>query len=310
MRQVHEAYEPKNRTGIMVDGDGISVLPGKCVAFNDAPLAAFIATDLKPSYDYIYNYVFPNVSRKENVKAPFSTNDFRLKPSPLPWMDILLDEGPNWQTSRIPDPAPGQPITGNPAPGAWWRKRPVPYEKAFRTAGLVRGPHPYVLVVDDIKRDMTEHEYAWGMTLSDDLVVEKSEIQHDAKSFRADAVLAEKDKPPQESRRLLVRMVEAENLTGDQAAAIEPVTSANPPQKDIVIPKLVFRSKSVEPKFKALIFASAPGGELPTTTWSDDHKILTIAWKNQTDQVTFTPGADGRTRFSAMRDGKPLIKVE
>jgi hypothetical protein len=310
MRQVPEAYQPKNRTGILVDGDGVSGAPGKCVSFQESPLAAFTATDLKPSYDYIYNYIFPNVSRQDTVRLPFSPNDFRLKPSPLPWMNILLDEMPNWQTGGIPDPAPGQPITGNPAPGAGWRKRPVPYEKAFRTAGLVRGAKPYVLIVDDINRDKAEHEFIWGMTLADDLVLEKAEIIRDPQTFRADAILAEKGKAEKDSRHLLVRMVEAENLVGEQPTAIEPVTSANPPQKDVIIPKLVFRSKSAQPNFKALLFAYQPGEELPTTTWSPDHKQLTIAWKDQADQVTFTDGTDGRTRLIVLRGGKQVVQME
>jgi hypothetical protein len=38
-----------------------------------------------------------------------------------------------------------------------------PVERALRTTALVRGSHPYVMVVDDIKKDATPHEYAWQM---------------------------------------------------------------------------------------------------------------------------------------------------
>lgn len=305
MRQVPEAYQPKNRTGVMVDNDGVSPLSGKCVAFDETPDAAFIATDLKPSYDYIYNYIFPNQERTNNVKVPFSPNDFRLNPSPLPWMSILLDEMPDWQTSRIPNPAPGQPIVGRPAPGAWWRKRDIPYEKAFRTAGLVRGAHPYVLIVDDINRDKTDRDYTWGMTISDDLELQKTEIIPDGEGFRADAILVEKGKSPSESRRLLVRMVQARNLQAP--ASIEAVTSANPPQKDVVIPKLTFRSRGTDPAFKALLLPLKPGEEPPQTSWSPDGTQLEIVWADQKDTVTFRPGSEGRTRVGIRRDGKTLV---
>ncbi len=307
LRQVPEAYQPKNRTGVMVGDEGVSTLPGKCVAFDETPQAAFVATDLKPSYDYISNYIFPNVARTGAVKAPFSPNDFRLHRSPLPWMNIRLDEMPNWQTSRIPDPAPGAAITGRPAPGAWWRKRDVPYEKAFRTAGLVRGAHPYVLVVDDINRDGTEREYAWGMTLSDDVELQKTELVPDPRTFRADAILAEKGRPPAQSRRLMVRMVQARNLPTPAPAAIEPITSANPPQKDVVIPKLTFRARGVEPGFKTLIVPLPPGEEPPKTAWSADGTQLTITWPDQSDTIRFTPGPDGRTRLTIRRGDQVVL---
>jgi hypothetical protein len=307
LRQVREAYMPKNRSGVMVDGDGVSVMPGKCVAHRANPLAAMTATDLKPSYDYIYNYIFHNETRTGNVRPPFGLNFFRLKPTSHQWMDIPIDELPNWHTSRIPDPPPGQPVTGRPPPFHGWRQRPVLYQKAFRSACLVRGEKPYALIIDDIDRDGSEHEYTWGMTLADDLVLEKSELVTDPVRFRADAFLAEKDRPAESSRRLLVRMVEGRNLVGETPAAITPVVSANPPQKDTVIPKLTFTSRAVQPSFKALLVPLKPGEEAPETAWSNERRTLTITWRDQSDRIDFSEGDDGRTRFRITRGNEILI---
>ena len=38
-----------------------------------------------------------------------------------------------------------------------------PVEFAYRTAGLVRGEHPYGLVADSIRKDDHEHTYIWQM---------------------------------------------------------------------------------------------------------------------------------------------------
>lgn len=40
-----------------------------------------------------------------------------------------------------------------------------PVEKAFRTAGIVRGERPYALIVNDIRKDDTARVYDWQMQL-------------------------------------------------------------------------------------------------------------------------------------------------
>lgn len=49
-----------------------------------------------------------------------------------------------------------------------------PVQKAFRTAALVRGNHPYVLMVDDIRKDDSSHLYEWAMHLPPDLEIIRS----------------------------------------------------------------------------------------------------------------------------------------
>ena len=43
-----------------------------------------------------------------------------------------------------------------------------PVQKAFRTAGLIRGANPYVLIMDDIKKDDQAHTYDWNMMFDPD----------------------------------------------------------------------------------------------------------------------------------------------
>ena len=41
-----------------------------------------------------------------------------------------------------------------------------PMQYVFRTVGLVRGPHPYGVVVDDLKKDDAPHLYQWAAMLN------------------------------------------------------------------------------------------------------------------------------------------------
>jgi hypothetical protein len=50
-------------------------------------------------------------------------------------------------------------------------------QKAFRTAGLVRGPHPYALVIDDIQKDTSSHDYRWNMAVEHDIQIASTQAQ-------------------------------------------------------------------------------------------------------------------------------------
>ena len=300
MRQERQAYEPRNRTGILIDGEGVSVVPGKCVAQAATADAALVATDLKPAWDYVSNYIFPNKERKNAIRLPFTANEFRLRRSPFPWMDLPLDEMPHWETSRAPEPIPA-----NPSPFTLWRQRPVPTAFAFRTAGLVRGPHPYVMVLDDLRRDHTDHRYAWGMTLADDVTLAEATVLPDGQG--AEARLGERSPAGGKARGLTVRLL---GVPGLAAPVIAPETSANPPMKDVVIPKLVFTATTPEFRSTALLYDQRPGEAGPTTAWNGDRSVLTITWPDQVDELRFRTGTDQRRRVSIVRAGRTLIGGE
>ena len=304
LRQVREHYMPQNRSVVLIDGAGPSVPPAKCVAFQDNPLATFVATDLRVPWNYVSNYIFPSPNRKSIVKLPYSLNSFRLHPKPVAWMDIPLDDMPDWLTSQKPAPL------NNPNPSAFWTKRDPGIQRAFRTAGLVRGPHPYVLIVDDIQQDEQVHNYSWGMTLADDLALGSSKLTGTAARPMADVVLNETGKDAATTRRhLLVRVLEAAQLDAAQPAAIERVTLKNDPNPPVVIPKLTVTSKAIAPNFKMLLLPYREGDTLPQTTWNADHSAVTIVWPDQRDIITFTANAAGRTRVSLQR-GAAVVAVK
>ncbi len=288
LRQVDEHYLPKNRSVILIDGEGPGTTMAKCVALADEPGATFIAADAKAAYDWGSggNERFP----KGGEKVPFVGNDFHLEKVELPWMDAPWSDLPYWQTSMK-----GSEL--------WLRRSPV--ARAFRTAGLVRGLHPYVLIVDDIQKDADAHMYEWGMVVEDDLVQ-----QPPVADAPDDIVIAEAQPTAAGARFLLVRTLNVEGRDPANPSIIETYTLPNPPMKDITMHRLKITAHSVAPDFKTLLFPYRQGQEQPKTTWNADRTLLTVAWSDQSDVVSFTKGDDGRTRVKITRGGKAVTASE
>ncbi len=328
LRQVDEQFLPRNRSTVLIDGEGSTFAPGKCIAFSDTPLASFDVSDLKPTYDFISNSLFPQKDRTKIILLPFSDNYFRLHPSPLPWMNLLLDGGPDWYTSRKPnlyglDGDPAGKGTGLPPPSMFWHKAEIPVQKAFRTAGLVRGSHPYVLVMDDIKKDDQVRDYSWGLTIADDVVLGMPAHDNDPSHWRLDVMLDEDPSTtakkladenelfdPEHHRHMLIRVLDGANVDPDQPAQIETITDNNGTMKPTSFPKLCIHSKSADPRFKMLFVPFTTGQPLPTTSWNADRTVLKIQWPDQSDIVTFSPAPGGRTGITITRDGQALIDLK
>ncbi len=303
LRQAKEHYKPGNRSVVMIDGQGPSTPPARCVAFADAALATFIATDLAVPWNFSSNYIEPAKERGKTVSLPYDWNHFRLHPSPLPWMDLPVEGVPNWLSSRKPEP-----LGKNPAPFIGWTPRRPGIKRAYRTAGLVRGPHPYALVVDDIQLDAKIHDYTWNLTIADDVTLGTARRVGGSDWPMAELILEEKSPPPGgKKRRLLVRFLEARGLL-EEPATIETVTLPDGSNgKPMIFPKLVVRSKAVAPNFKAVLVPLRDGQQPPKTTWSHDHAALTVSWPDQTDTIAFSPHADGRSRLAIVREGATIL---
>jgi hypothetical protein len=301
-RQIHEQYLPANRSVLLADGRGPSIAEAKCVAMVDRPLATFEVTDLSVPWDYENNGLIKVPQGVEKIQNPFTYNQFRLHASPLPWMDYPIGILPDWYTSEKPDPT-------NKAD--WYRRNTV--KKAFRTAGLIRGPHPYCLIVDDLQLDAAPHHYDWGMVLADDLVLGSSRLlAATPDGSQAEAILNENPMPdpkapaPQETdRHLLVRAFSDGPLT-DKSVYVDILRLPNPPQHDMEINKFHLTSDGVSPGFKVVLFPYKDGQPVPKTNLSPDHRTLTVAWPDQIDTVTFTPGEGGRTRVSISRGNQEI----
>lgn len=105
---------------------------GRMVAVGQSESACFATADWSPAYN---RYV------TSPTEKPTYNDHHPLAPLKAPYADMKDDF--SWRNGWLKVPAPGD-----------WRADPI-YEvdHAYRTIGMVRGPRPYVLVVDDVRKD-------------------------------------------------------------------------------------------------------------------------------------------------------------
>jgi hypothetical protein len=311
--------ESRFQSVVLIDdvGQGVNHTPsGKSLALADTADASFLAIDARDAYCWKLG------GTQLWDRTP---NDHRLTPSPLPWMSLPWRDLPHWlYGGKCETVAPKEPLNRFESVTEW-----NPVQRAFRTAGVVRGPHPYAIIVDDIQKDAAEHGYKWLMQLADDLeLVESLYVDFTAdqrlewykgntSGFRADLILAGRDEAADpRGRRLLVRVLQnSPSQTPHVALTLPGFIEIY--QKDIrghralgIGRRLVIPSRSVAPDFKVLLYPHRQGEPLPTTTWNKDKTRLTIDWPDQEDGFVFRKGGDGRTRFVIDRKGRNLAEIK
>ena len=284
---------------VLIDGRGegpFRCLPARTVALEDAPEATFAAADLK----WPYCYVTCDPRDPSARPVPVTPNASRLTRSPLPWMDRPWSFLPLWNTGNKPI-ADGEPNYSGTQHHHWKSYNPVVF--AYRTVGLVRGTHPYALIVDDLRKDDAEHLYTWQMQTPDDLKVVQTSPGKAGTGHVVDLVLAEAEG----DRRLLVRVLAAgagsaeAHVTRDGAKLEEYETVHR--NKSTLRRRIVLPLRAVTGTYKVMLHAFRKGAPLPETAWSDGGKQLTVTWPDGKEVYDFATGNDGRTRFALKRAG-------
>jgi hypothetical protein len=201
----------------------------------------------------------------------------------------------------------------------WVLRTPwYPVRKAFRTVVFSREKHPYVLVVDDIRKDDAEHLYEWRMNMPPDVSavsIRGADILLGDLTTRREPVAlnyafqgATDLAPAPGDRLLLVRTLDigVPDLPTLQpipmVAAIEYKKTDDSHQftgRSLGMgTQVVIGSRSLEPRFVVLLYPHRQGDEIPATTWNDDKSRLTLAWKDQTDTYAVSTTPDGRRVFT------------
>jgi hypothetical protein len=167
-----------------------------------------------------------------------------------------------------------------------WRKPYNVMEKVFRSTLMARGTHPYVLIVDDIKKDSSAQDYRWQMALPDD-------VQIDSQSGR-DIVLGRASDPS--GAKLLVRVIEANDASGNTPSTVAgslSATTVNNYDSNV----LHISVNSIEPKFKVLLYPYQSGESLPSTSLSSDQLSITLPDQSN-NLISFSAAGNGRTVIS------------
>ena len=176
-------------------------------------------------------------------------------------------------------------------------------EKVRRTAALVRAAKPYLLIIDDVKKDQDKHRYKWHANIPSDLSIEKTDVNLTDQNYRCDLILKENTG----NRRLLIRVLQNEGFDGKTAVGrMEPYEYTDETgmvfgrPSDLARQRLVIESNSVEPKFKVLLFPYTEGDPLPVTNFNPDHS-----------RVQIVVGSDSRTfAFGEFKNGENTALVQ
>lgn len=317
--------ESRHHSVVTIDymGQGYFAPPGKWLGLIDNERATFAACDAKHAYDVTWECAISGFADKDQPRRQYKrwerfatdVDEWLAKHPGVDWR-ARLDRSPQveayWNGFERGDPRMWDEYS-----------RPVavphnPVQKAFRTAGLVRGKHPYALIVDDIRKDDAPHTYDWNMMVDHDVVMVSArtdEILLGTTTRGTDGAFGIKKPTPEKGDPLLfIKVLERSipespfNNPQIRLETIEFKDARNWPDgrsfgltKRFVIP-----SFSIEPKFKVLLFPHRHGEKLPEITWNEERTAVTVTFPDQVDIITFAPHDDGRTRVEVMRNGEPL----
>lgn len=320
------SVESRYHNVVMIDGAGQGFQPGpvEWLEFDDSDQALIASVNLKDAYDWFWPK--PIITKNPDPAVTPRFNFDRWKSYAEQSKQFVEDyagveKGPETRE-----------VVANHHKGykdfisaRFWDEDPIPtrvshnpVQYAYRTILFRKGDHPYVIVVDDIRKSEEEHEYVWQMQMGLDTAVARME--------EADIVLAD-DRPRQRvrwgfqrldkgERALLVRVLEQAEpaLNRDyhtrgspRLETVERIDMLKPEGRSFGLDKrLVIPSRSVEPNFKILLLPFREGDELPKTIWNEDQTELRIEWSDQTDLLSFQKDAEGRTRVEL----DPIAKEE
>ena len=195
-----------------------------------------------------------------------------------------------------------------------------PMRHVFRSTVLIRGAHPYGIVVDDVQKDDTPHLYQWAAMLnggvwqletpglaSNMIVLGWRADDDNATTPRAKSPL----KPAPGEPMLLVVALGMED-SGESGRPLVQVESAAGPAgragKPTVYDRLLINRRASSAAFRVLLLPVRAGQPLPAVSYDAKRKVATVRWPDQSDSLGFSVGDDARTRLRATRGDTVLLR--
>lgn len=271
-------------TVVTIDDVPTGYEPTPVTRFETSDIASFSTADVKVGFSW-------GGVAKDNPSVKYQRDMRKYKE----WMPLYK---PSFDFPGIEQTGlnmAGWKVAGEFSRNFWYPRFPV--ERAFRTAGLVRGAHAYGLIIDDYQKDEQRHYYKWHFPMQPDLMM-KSQT-------RDSILLAEKDG----DRRLLIRLID---LKGGDGTGAYVETGAGYGWSDRLYERwhetrLILPSHSVAPDYKILLYPHRDGDELPSTTLKGDR--MTIAWSDQNDVYILSRSPNGATNFTLERKGSKVFEL-
>jgi hypothetical protein len=194
-----------------------------------------------------------------------------------------------------------------------------PMEYVLRTVAMVRGNHPYGLVVDDVKKDDGTHLYQWAGMLNggvwkasvnglrpNEVVIGYDQTQPDGPQ-PGDIETQRPALMPRPGDPLLYLCA----LNAPTPTSGELITVATQPgpadrnNKPTAYDRITINVLDTQAAFHVLLVPYKMGEPLPKIT--GDEASATITWGDQQDKLTFTQGADHKTEVKVERGGQVIL---
>jgi Concanavalin A-like lectin/glucanases superfamily/Fn3 associated len=302
---------------LTVDGMGCHwpPAPGNWLGVQETKDGLVAAGDGKIGFSYtkvmqVHPLAFP--SAKIPYYAPFSEGNFDLsrdlqiafQPSTIKWNDgyAHTDYGPwSGETRLVESYKPFNVM-----------------EQAYRTVQVAKGNYPYVLVMDDAKKDNNMHQFEWNISVPIDAeLVEVSTPEvvfqnTEPSPNRVDDIILSKGTPPKDPKtgKYILKK-------GDPLCLIRVLWRNT--DYGFPIPKLekfqgyslvTVPARTVSPEFRILIYPYRFGDPLPQTNWNKNRTQLTVQIKEQNDVYDLAQTEGGRTVLSMKRNARKVLQSE
>jgi hypothetical protein len=313
----HQAYDGKYFNLVQVDGKSLAEkIAGGPNGYNAAAKylgatlgenASIASADLTYAYSWRWNTQPPQVWSPE-LKAM----GWELDPSPE-LMRIWAGTAryklrPWWSNYTYSNYIPTSRAPFN------------PMQYVFRSTALVRGKHPYGIVIDDVKKDDATRLYQWAAMLNggvwkakvdglaaNQIALASTGVDPDLTSSDAKSEIVPKPGDP-----LLLVTALGMDSSGDESLPLMQVETAPGPEdrngKPVFHDRLMINQRGASTSFRVLLLPVRAGEPLPTVKYDAASGIATVLLSTQSDTLRFASGEDKRSRLTASRDGRPLIE--
>jgi hypothetical protein len=288
---------------VMVDGlsepDGYQGA-AKFLGGSTRPLAATASADLAYAYSWRWN----------TQQAPI-------------WPEDAATKG--WEMDPSPEIARIFAGTARYKMRPWWwnynysnylatsRSPYNPVQRAYRTAGLVRGAHSYGFILDDIKKDDATRLYQWTAMLNGG--VRRANVPglasgqialayREGDPVMTDANLQPAVEPAPGEPLLIVTALGLPAQSGSDRAPIlvERITGpASKKGETQYADRLTIDLHGIAAAFRVLLLPARAGQPLPVVSYNAEKQISEVRWPGQSDTLTFTPSSSGAPALSVLR---------
>ena len=194
-----------------------------------------------------------------------------------------------------------------------------PMQYVHRTVGLVRGAHPYGLIIDDLKKDEQTHLYQWTAMLNGGvwqaempgLAANQIALAWRQGDPKIDSAAAKPMIVPQPGEPLLLVCALGMQESGDPALPLLQVQRAEGPKDRKgttaqYYDRLLISRRANAVAYRVLLLPIRAGEPLPAATYDAATRSAIVEWPGQRDEMVFKTPA-GQAASLEIRRGTQII---